>query len=217
MRAVLWGATGQAKVLRECLARQGVGVVAVADNDRGVAPPFRDCPLIIGPTAFREWLAQQANPLQISALVAVGGARGQERLELQEWLLGLGLRALTAVHPTAFVAPDVVLGAGSQVLAQAGVCVEARLGRTCIVNTGATVDHECLLGDGVHVAPGAHLAGLVEVGAFAMVGMGAVVLPRRRIGEGAVVGAGAVVVEDVLPGQTVVGNPARPIREERRR
>lgn len=42
----------------------------------------------------------------------------------------------------------------------------------------------------------------------ASIGAGAVILPGITIGEGAVVGAGAVVLKDVLPGVTVVGNPA---------
>jgi serine acetyltransferase len=32
-----------------------------------------------------------------------------------------------------------------------------------------------------------------------------------RIGRGSIVGAGAVVLDDVAPGSTVVGVPARPI------
>jgi len=46
----------------------------------------------------------------------------------------------------------------------------------------------------------------------ASIGGGAVILPGLTIGEDAVVGAGAVVTRDVPPGETVIGNPARPLR-----
>jgi len=48
---------------------------------------------------------------------------------------------------------------------------------------------------------------LVERGAA--LGSGAVVLGGIRIGAGALVGAGAVVTQDVAPGETVAGVPAR--------
>lgn len=53
------------------------------------------------------------------------------------------------------------------------------------------------------------------VGRGASIGSGATVLGGVRIGAGATVGAGAVVVEDVAPGATVVGNPARPLPARR--
>ncbi len=49
------------------------------------------------------------------------------------------------------------------------------------------------------------------VDAGASIGGGATILPGLRIGAGATVGAGAVVTKDVIPGSTVVGNPARAI------
>jgi acetyltransferase-like isoleucine patch superfamily enzyme len=45
----------------------------------------------------------------------------------------------------------------------------------------------------------------------ASIGSGATILGGVRIGAGALVGAGAVVTRDVAPGETVVGNPARPL------
>ncbi len=49
----------------------------------------------------------------------------------------------------------------------------------------------------------------------AAVGTGAVILPGVTIGAGAIVGAGAVVTKDVADGETVVGNPARPLISRR--
>ena len=45
------------------------------------------------------------------------------------------------------------------------------------------------------------------------VGANATLIGPVTIGENATVGAGAVVVDDVPPGTTVVGNPARPLDE----
>ncbi len=82
------------------------------------------------------------------------------------------------------------------------------------MNHKASVDHECQVGSGVHLAPAATLCGLVSVGDAAMVGTNATVLPRVKIGQCATVGAGAVVTKDVPDHAVVVGNPARVIRIE---
>jgi sugar O-acyltransferase (sialic acid O-acetyltransferase NeuD family) len=208
-RVVLWGGTGQAKVLRECLEHAGARVVAVFDNNQELGSPFPDVPLYHGWSGFEAWRTTYGGDGVVGCLVAIGGERGRERHEIQRALSSRGLVPVVAQHPTAFVAGTARVGAGSQILAQSAVCVEAVLGEACIVNTGATIDHECRIGDGVHVCPGAHLAGCVVVEDHVTVGTAAAVLPGVRIGRGAVVGAGAVVLADVAPGAVVVGNPGR--------
>ena len=212
---ILWGATGHAKVLRECMADSGLRLVALFDRDTSVGSPFSDVPLVGDQHSFESWLDDRGGPDALGFLVAIGGDRGVDRIERQGYLEGLGLKPLMARHRSAFIADTARIGLGSQVLAQASVGVDATIGRACIINTGAIVDHDCRLADGVHIAPGARLTGEVEVGTVAMIGAGAVVLPRVRVGSRAVIGAGAVVVGDVAPGTTVVGNPAKPLSERR--
>ena len=181
------------------------------DDTEGLASPFTDVPLYRGREGFETWLARASDPSAFGFLVAIGGEHGAARVRIQGFLESKGLRPLTAIHPTAFVAADARLAPGCQVLAHAVVAVECELGQACIINTAASVDHEGRLGNGVHLAPGARLAGCVSVGDFAMIGTGASVLPRVRVGTGVVVGAGAVVLQDVEPWTVVAGNPARKV------
>ena len=52
----------------------------------------------------------------------------------------------------------------------------------------------------------------VRVGSNVWIGGGAILLPGVTIGDDAIIGAGSVVTRDVGAGETVAGNPARPLR-----
>lgn len=205
---LFWGATGQAKVLSEALSGSDFRLVALVDN-RDVISPFEGVPILIGESGLDAWLERRGGARGLFATIAVGGARGRDRIELMNLLQARGLKPLTVIHRTAFVATDAQVGEGCQIMAQAAVCTHVRLGSGVIVNTAASVDHDCVIGNGTHIAPGARLAGEVTVGERAFVGVGAIVLPRIHIGEDAIVGAGAVVTKNVRSGATVIGNPAR--------
>lgn len=210
---IFWGCGGQAKILKECLEHSEYKLVALFDNNENLKSPFPNVPLYSGLNGFPKWMSTRTSIKEICFLVAIGGDRGKERLEIQTFLESQGLTPLTAVHPSAFVSRDVKIGKGSQILAHSTVGVEVSVGQACIINTAASVDHECYLDDGVHIAPGAHLAGCVRIEKYAFIGTGAVIIPRIKIGEGAIVGAGAVVIRDVLPYTVVVGNPAKFLRK----
>jgi sugar O-acyltransferase (sialic acid O-acetyltransferase NeuD family) len=202
---ILWGGDGQSKVLNECLYNTDVKIVAVFDN-ANIAAPFSEVPFHVGEDGFRSWMRARGNSKELYFLVAVGGP---DRLKLHDWLVAEGLLPLAAVHRAAYVAPDATLGAGCQILAHATVCAQARLERSVIVNTAASVDHECQIGAGAHVGPGARLAGRIKVGERALIGTGAIILPRLIIGDDATIGAGAVVIRDVPAGAVVMGVPAQ--------
>lgn len=206
---ILWGGTGQAKVLAEFLPASGWRLVAIFDNNPDLKGSLCGAP-IVGGSEFQSWLASRSSPP--AALVAIGGDRGEDRLKIQAQLEVAGCRIPSIIHPAAYVANDAEIGSGSQILAKSLVGAGSRVGRAVIVNSSASVDHECLLEDGVHIGPGAVLCGLVTVGRGSFIAAGSVVLPRIRIGAGSVVGAGAVVTRDIPDNVIAYGNPARIIR-----
>ncbi|MDJ0520760.1 MAG: gamma carbonic anhydrase family protein [Planctomycetota bacterium] len=71
-----------------------------------------------------------------------------------------------------------------------------------------SIGADCTIGHGALVHG-------VEVGDFALIGMGAILLGGTKVGEGAIIGAGALVLEntEIPPFSLVVGSPAKVIRQ----
>ncbi|HVX40263.1 MAG TPA: acetyltransferase [Gemmatimonadaceae bacterium] len=119
------------------------------------------------------------------------------------------LRFATVIHPRACVARDATLGPGSVAFAGAVVNPGARVGSHVIVNTAASIDHDCTVEDFASLAPHAVLGGGTTVGAYAAVGIGAIAIHNVQIGAHTVVGAGSVVLRSLPPSVVAMGVPAR--------
>jgi len=144
--------------------------------------------------------------------VFVGLGNNCKRIELQTELEALGWSIATIVDPSAVISDSAILGPGTIVMPGTVVNNGAIISAGCILNTRSSIDHDCHLGAGVHVSPGATLAGGVELGPHCWVGSGATIIPNVTIGEGTIVGAGAVVINDITDNATCAGVPAKVIR-----
>ncbi|OCZ92312.1 hypothetical protein A7P25_22485 [Achromobacter xylosoxidans] len=112
------------------------------------------------------------------------------------------------LHPSAVIGREVTLHEGSQIMAGTVVQNRTTIGVNSVINTRASIDHDCQVGPHVFVGPGATLCGNVHLQARCFIGAGATLLPGVQIGEGAIVGAGAMVTRDVPAGGLAKGNPA---------
>ncbi len=117
-------------------------------------------------------------------------------------------------HPSVILSPSAYLGSGTLAVAGSIVNAVAVVGRGVILNTACSVDHDCVLGDFVHLSPGVRLAGNVSIGARSWIGIGVVIREGIRIGSDVMVGAGAVVISDLPDGAYVAGVPARSLEKE---
>jgi UDP-perosamine 4-acetyltransferase len=145
------------------------------------------------------------------AFVAIGSNSIRQRVA--DVVRRAGYQLINAISPHAIISPSVRLGEGIAVMAGTVINAASVIEDLVIVNTGATIDHDCRIGCGVHIAPQCALAGNVTVGEGAFLGTGAKAIPGVQIGRRATVGAGAVVIRNIPDGAVAVGVPARVIKQ----
>lgn len=199
------GAGGHAKVAIATLQAVGLEVAGVLDDRTELwGETVLGCPVLGGREQLEHTLGR--------AVLAIGSnAVRREIVALfpnTEWI--------SIIHPAATVHESVQIGAGTVIFAGAVIQPGTTLGQQVIVNTGATIDHDCFLGDYVHVAPGVHLAGTVHLEEGVFLGTGCAAVPGVRVGRWTTVGAGGVVVRPLPANIVARGIPARPIDPERR-
>lgn len=202
----LLGAGGHGSVLLDALLSTGVGVVGIIDPAKAVDSLIFGIPVLGGDDFLERFLPSDI--LLVNGIGISMGAGAEFRARMFEKWKARGFDFSSVLHPSVWLARDVVLGEGCQVMSGAVLQCHARIGANAVINTRASVDHDCVIQAHAFVGPGAVLCGGVKVGAGAMIGAGATILPGVDIGDGALVGAGAVVRRDVSRGQFVAGNPA---------
>lgn len=200
----LLGSGGHARVLLGMLLRLDAQILGFVDPHRPMGESYLGFEILGGDEAVLNYPAHQIE--LINGLGSIPGDAGL-RQHLFEGFRRHGYRFQSVVDPKAFVAEDVELEEGVQVMA--GVIIQAgtKIALNSIVNSGAIVEHDCRIGKHVHIAPGAVLSGGIEVGDNVHIGTGATIIQGVRIGDGGIIGAGSVVTRNVCSRQIVY--PAR--------
>jgi UDP-perosamine 4-acetyltransferase len=139
----------------------------------------------------------------------VGIGDNVQRFTMGQQLQQFGFELVNAISPAAVISDSARLGCGIAVMAGAVINAEARIDDLSVINTCASVDHDCWVAEGVHVAIGCRIAGNVRIRRLAFLGAGATVIPRITIGESAFIGAGSCVIHDIPDNARAWGVPAR--------
>lgn len=112
------------------------------------------------------------------------------------------------LHPSAVIGEQVHIENGTVVMAGVVINCCTKIGVGCIINTSSTIDHDNIIGDFIHISPGAHLAGNVYVDDESWLGIGSVISNNIGIYKECIIGAGSVVINDIKETGTYVGIPA---------
>lgn len=200
---ILIGYSGHGYVVCGILQAAGKPVTAYCDREEKLHNPFS-----------LEYLGREQSETAMQRLkksdffIAIGENATREKIASS--LDAASCKAINAIHPSAIIDPSAIVHP-SGVMISAGVIINplVHLGEGAICNTASIIEHECLIGNFAHIAPGAILCGNVQVGDLSFIGAGAVIRQGIKIGQNVIVGAGAVVVKDIPDNAIVKGCPAR--------
>lgn len=188
MKLLMFGTGGHAKTVAEAIIARGEHTIAGLVNERGDPAVFLEGIAVVASNADAMEAARRLEA--DGAVIALGDTDARTMLAER---FGSAFVFPSIIHPAAWISPSSAIGDGTVVLAGAVVGASTRIGRHCIVNTRASVDHDCIVGDFVHVCPGVTVAGHATIGAGSWIGAGSTVVDRVRVADGSFVTAHALV------------------------
>lgn len=200
---VIIGASGHGKVVADIVRKSNDIVKGFLDDNEMLPNTFAGSS-ILGK------VDDYINYLDCEFVIAIGNPTIREKIA--EKLIDVTW--YTAIHPTAVIADiDVLIAEGTVVMANAVINSGTQVGKHCIINTGAIVEHDNQIDDFVHISVGAQVAGTVHIGKGTWIGIGASVNNNVVICSRCMIGAGAVVVKNIEKKGTYVGVPARRLED----
>ena len=204
---VLFGAGGHAKVVIDIIETAGLFTIKsiVDDNRKRTGTEFCGYPVMGGRDEFVSTNCQDID----SGFIAIGD--NKIRGSIADWCIEHDIDLVQVGHPAAVIAKKVIIQPGSVVMPGVIINTDVKIGFNAIINTNSSIDHDCVIGNSVHVGPGVTLCGNVQVGNSTLIGAGSTVAPNIIIGKNVIIGAGTTVIANVSSNQKIAGSPARSI------
>lgn len=143
--------------------------------------------------------------------VAIGTASVKARIQRE--LKGEGVCFETIASPQSAVSSHAKIGEGCIFYRNITVSVNTVIGDGVLLITGCTVGHDTVIGDYTTVMTCTGISGFCQIGSEVSIGGHAYIVPHKKVGDKATIAAGSVVFSNVRAGTTVLGNPAKRMRE----
>lgn len=207
MDVMIFGAGGHCKVIIDLMNKlAGYHVVGLYDYKLPLGTIRHGYPIIANEGKY-EMIRNIHH-----GIIAIGDNWVRSQMVRFVKAINTDISFVTLVHPFTSIAENVMIGAGSVLMAGAVVQAGTYIGQHTIINTGASIDHDSRIEDYASIAPGATLGGNVSIGAYTAIGLGAHVIQKVAIGSHTVIGAGATVLGDVEAGIVAYGTPCKAIK-----
>jgi sugar O-acyltransferase (sialic acid O-acetyltransferase NeuD family) len=195
---VIIGYSGHAYVVLDILLSQHYPIIGYCDSVEKDFNPFK-----------LKYLGKETDAYPLSILAkndyfACIGSNSIRAKVLNQLTTLFNKPALNVIHEKAVCSAHIEWHPQGGILVAANAVINAfaKIGKGVICNISSSIDHECIIGDYVHIAPSAVLCGNVKVGDNSFIGANSVIKPNITIGKNVIIAPGSVVVQDIPDNST---------------
>lgn len=118
------------------------------------------------------------------------------------------------VHPSSYVDPSCILGAGNVILPGCTLDMNVELKNNILLNTGCTIAHDTHIGDHCFLGPGVNLAGFIRIDECCFLGINTTIIDNIHLVSDVRTGGGTVIIKDITEPGTYIGLPAKKVAKE---
>lgn len=204
-KVVIIGAGGHAKVIADIIEKSGDIVYGFLDDNKEIGEKIVKNYKVLGNISECKYL--QSDIKELYFVIAIGN--NYIRKDIYERYT---LNYYTAIHPSCNLGIDVKIKEGTIIMPNVCINASSKIGKNCIINTGAIIEHDNDIQDYVHISPNVTICGTVQIGSCTHIGAGAIVKNNLSITDNCTIGAGAVVVKNIEEEGTYVGVPAKIVK-----
>ncbi len=183
-------------------------IIGYFDDNLDVQGHLRNGFPVVGPLS----MINQIDFNHIHVVCAVGNPKTKRLLVERVQELNSTVKFATLIHPSVVLGDENRIGEGSIICAGNVITTNVNIGRHVIINISSTIGHDAVIKDYSTVLPGVNVSGSVILHEGVDIGTGAAIIPGVEIGAYTIVGAGAVVTKSLPEHCTAVGVPAKPIK-----
>lgn len=206
---IILGARDLGKLALEIFQKNSVVVYGLLAEDGALQNQILNHVPILGSIADEQYLALLGKDCEAFVALEQVASRQQLIAMLYEQRQ---VMPINAIHALATLAESAGIGHGNLINVGASLGPDASLGSHCIIHTQAVIEHAAIIKDFVQVGAGSIIGTQAVLEKHVFIGMGATLVAGIQVGAGARIGAGSVVLDHVKPGETVLGNPAKPVK-----
>ena len=202
---IVVGSGGLAKCVTNIAHSLGMSVLAFVNDDKAGSK-------VLGiPVITKQQCIEYHQTANLAIAIGDNAARERVYNEYKSELPNSKFPAL--IHKSAVIGISSIVGDGSFVMPLANISVNSKVDMFCIVNSSASIDHDCLMNSFSSVAPRVVTGGNVQIGIRSAVSIGTTVKHGIVIGNDVVIGANSFVNKAVESNIVAYGNPCKFVRE----